>query len=213
MPGLDGFARLVELERVQPDIKVIMITGTREVRIEDRARAEGARDFLYKPFFAKDIDAALNAAGLGFALNGPVVCRALGRLLSDDLDREFAIADSLGQAVGVRRRGVLAVGGDQFGEGGEQAGHRHAVVVDAVEPSFRPGLADITERGHLLLALGRRLLGRVGRFHGMPLEIKAVARPRCHIGKQAITRMRYIQAEIATRLTGEVNSGDCRIGV
>jgi FixJ family two-component response regulator len=67
MPGLDGFARLVELERIQPDIKVIMITGTREVRIEDRARAEGARDFLYKPFFAKDIDAALNGL-LGLAL-------------------------------------------------------------------------------------------------------------------------------------------------
>ena len=38
-----------------------MITGTRDVRIEDCARAEGAaRDFLYQPFFAKDIDAALN---------------------------------------------------------------------------------------------------------------------------------------------------------
>jgi FixJ family two-component response regulator len=37
-----------------------MITGTRDVRIEDRARAEGARDFLYKPFFANDMDAVLN---------------------------------------------------------------------------------------------------------------------------------------------------------
>lgn len=36
-----------------------MITGTRDVRIEDRARTEGAEDFLYKPFFAKDIDAVL----------------------------------------------------------------------------------------------------------------------------------------------------------
>ena len=67
MPGLDGFATLAELKRVQPDIKVIMITGTRDVRIEDRARAEGARDFLYKPFFAKDIDAALNRL-LGLAV-------------------------------------------------------------------------------------------------------------------------------------------------
>jgi FixJ family two-component response regulator len=25
----------------------------RDVRIEDRARAEGARDFLYKPFFPR----------------------------------------------------------------------------------------------------------------------------------------------------------------
>jgi len=41
-------------------MKVVMMTGTRDVRIEDRARAGGAQDFLYKPFFAKDIDAALN---------------------------------------------------------------------------------------------------------------------------------------------------------
>jgi CheY-like chemotaxis protein len=60
MPGLDGFATLAELRRAHPDMKLVMMTGTRDVRIEDRARAEGARDFLYKPFFAKDIDAVLN---------------------------------------------------------------------------------------------------------------------------------------------------------
>jgi FixJ family two-component response regulator len=37
-----------------------MITGTRDMRIEDRARNDGASDFLYKPFFAKDIDAVLS---------------------------------------------------------------------------------------------------------------------------------------------------------
>ena len=41
-------------------MEVVMMTGTRDVRIEDRARAGGAKDFLYKPFFAKDIDAVLN---------------------------------------------------------------------------------------------------------------------------------------------------------
>jgi FixJ family two-component response regulator len=60
MPGLDGFATLDEIRRARPDAKVVMMTGTRDVRIEDRAHAEGARDFLYKPFFAKDIDAVLN---------------------------------------------------------------------------------------------------------------------------------------------------------
>jgi CheY-like chemotaxis protein len=60
MPGLDGFGTLAELLRMQPKAKVVMITGTRDVRIEDRARAEGAADFLYKPFFAKDIDAVLS---------------------------------------------------------------------------------------------------------------------------------------------------------
>jgi CheY-like chemotaxis protein len=60
MPGIDGFATLGELKRSHPDTKVVMITGTRDIRIEDRARAEGAKDFLYKPFFAKDINAVLN---------------------------------------------------------------------------------------------------------------------------------------------------------
>ena len=60
MPVIDGFATLDELKRAHPDMKVVMMTGTRDVRIEDRARAEGAKDFLYKPFFAKDIDAVLN---------------------------------------------------------------------------------------------------------------------------------------------------------
>jgi CheY-like chemotaxis protein len=60
MPGLDGFATLSEIRRTRPSTKVVMMTGTRDARIEDRAHAEGARDFLYKPFFAKDIDAVLN---------------------------------------------------------------------------------------------------------------------------------------------------------
>ena len=60
MPVIDGFAAVAEFLRIHPDMKVVMITGTRDVRIEDRARASGARDFLYKPFFAKDIDAVLN---------------------------------------------------------------------------------------------------------------------------------------------------------
>jgi CheY-like chemotaxis protein len=60
MPGLDGFATLAELRRALPDTKVVMITGTHDMRIEDRARGEGANDFLYKPFFAKDIDAVLS---------------------------------------------------------------------------------------------------------------------------------------------------------
>ena len=60
MPGIDGFATLGLLRAAHPDMKVVMMTGTRDHRIEDRARTEGAKDFLFKPFFAKDIDAVLN---------------------------------------------------------------------------------------------------------------------------------------------------------
>lgn len=60
MSGFDGFATLAELKRSHADTKVVMMTGTRDARIENRARSDGAADFLYKPFFAKDIDAVLN---------------------------------------------------------------------------------------------------------------------------------------------------------
>jgi CheY-like chemotaxis protein len=60
MPGIDGFATLAQLKISHPRTQVVMITGMRDHRIEDRARAEGARDFLFKPFFAKDVDAVLN---------------------------------------------------------------------------------------------------------------------------------------------------------
>jgi|SRR3954469_707293 CheY-like chemotaxis protein len=60
MPGTDGFTTLGILKAAHPDMKVVMMTGTRDHRIEDRARIEGAKDFLFKPFFAKDIDAVLN---------------------------------------------------------------------------------------------------------------------------------------------------------
>lgn len=59
MPGHDGFATMREIKRMHPDTKIVMITGTRDMRIEDRARAEGASDFLYKPFFANDINEVL----------------------------------------------------------------------------------------------------------------------------------------------------------
>jgi CheY-like chemotaxis protein len=60
MPGLDGFAVLDTLTRDHPDVQVVMITGARDIRIEDRARAAGAKEFLYKPFYANDIDAVLH---------------------------------------------------------------------------------------------------------------------------------------------------------
>lgn len=60
MPGIDGFAVLEAIKVIDPNCKIVMITGIRDIRIEERARENGAAGFLYKPFFAKDIDAVLN---------------------------------------------------------------------------------------------------------------------------------------------------------
>ncbi len=59
MPGVDGFATLDRLKSLRNDLSVVMTTSTRDARIEDRARASGADDFLFKPFYANDIDAIL----------------------------------------------------------------------------------------------------------------------------------------------------------
>ncbi|SRR5579885_1917830 len=78
-------------------------------------------------------------------------------LLARLFQREFAVADARGKALGEGRRGVLAVGGDEFGERGEQTGLRQAIAVDAVEPGFGPGFLQIAERDPLLLVVGRRI--------------------------------------------------------
>ncbi|MEW6452011.1 MAG: response regulator [Pseudomonadota bacterium] len=60
MPGLDGFLVCYQLRRDHPNVQVVMMTGSKDRSLEDRARATGAKDFLYKPFYARDIDAVLH---------------------------------------------------------------------------------------------------------------------------------------------------------
>ena len=60
MPGLDGFLVCYQLRRDHPNVQVVMMTGSKDRGLEERARATGAKDFLYKPFYARDIDAVLH---------------------------------------------------------------------------------------------------------------------------------------------------------
>jgi CheY-like chemotaxis protein len=59
MPGLNGFETLSEIRRTAPKVSVVMMTGTIDNKIADRAHASGALAFLKKPFFPTDIDAVL----------------------------------------------------------------------------------------------------------------------------------------------------------
>ena len=60
MSGKDGFETLAELTKIRSDAKILMTAETRDTGMENRARANGAGDFLYKPFFAKDVAAAFS---------------------------------------------------------------------------------------------------------------------------------------------------------
>ena len=60
---------------------------------------------------------------------------------------------------------VFAVGGDQFGQCGEQARLCQAVAVDTVVTRLRPGFIEVAERGLLLFVIGKGITGdRKGRW-------------------------------------------------
>jgi CheY-like chemotaxis protein len=59
MPGFNGFETLSEIRRTAPTISVVIMSGTLDNKIADRAHSSGALAFLKKPFFQADIDAVL----------------------------------------------------------------------------------------------------------------------------------------------------------
>ena len=64
-------------------------------------------------------------------------------LLPGPVEREFAVADARTEPFGESGGDFLTVGGDEFGQGGEQAGLRQAIAVDAVEAGFGPSLMQV----------------------------------------------------------------------
>lgn len=60
MPGRDGLEILTEALSVNPNVKVIMMSGHADVAMALRALKKGALDFIEKPFQSAEILAALN---------------------------------------------------------------------------------------------------------------------------------------------------------
>src|SRR5438128_1749356 len=101
-------------------------------------------------------------------------------LLPQQGEREFAVADAGGQVFRIARRRVLAVGGDELGERGEQRGLRQAVLVDAIEARLGPSLPQIAQRAPFLLVIGRRLeTRRTHPHHRRAPSNDRIACPRC----------------------------------
>lgn len=59
MPGMSGFELATELQKLRPDIPILMTSGY--VRPEDReaARQQGVRDLLLKPYTVAELGEAL----------------------------------------------------------------------------------------------------------------------------------------------------------
>jgi DNA-binding NtrC family response regulator len=62
MPGLNGLDTLDGLLVRNPGAKVIMMSGERNEMMVAQARQRGALEFLYKPFYPRDVDRVLHMA-------------------------------------------------------------------------------------------------------------------------------------------------------
>jgi DNA-binding NtrC family response regulator len=68
MPGLDGLATMKQLQLIKPSLKIVMMSGERDLAKEHQALNCGACAFLPKPFKSEDVDKVLHAA---FGLRSP----------------------------------------------------------------------------------------------------------------------------------------------
>ena len=212
MPGLNGADILLGIKRERPDIAIVMMTSSLKRGASGRPHLSGALGFLKKPFYPADVDAileryfGLQRAGL---TRHDVLKKEVRRrkvLLPAQFEREFAVANARGEAFGEGGRGVFAIGRDKLGEGGEQAGLRQAIAVNAVEARFRPSLLQIAQGHALLLVVGHRL----ARVYGSLRYRHFVLRPRrVQIGRQV-----PIPKDVSTRTQpskpadrGKVNNG------
>ena len=55
MSDMDGLEVLKKMKEINPNIKAIMITGTKDETIQSEAQALGASDYLIKPIDLEDL--------------------------------------------------------------------------------------------------------------------------------------------------------------
>jgi len=65
MPGIGGMETLLRIKTLQPDLCVIMVTGTEDLNIARTALLVGAADYLVKPFDLDYLDSVLDIYGAG----------------------------------------------------------------------------------------------------------------------------------------------------
>jgi DNA-binding response OmpR family regulator len=62
MPGMDGIELQRRIRLVRPELPVIFISAHNNTETRQKALDEGAVNFLYKPFNATELLAAIQAA-------------------------------------------------------------------------------------------------------------------------------------------------------
>ena len=62
MPGIDGLETACLVQDQMPEVRVVMVSASRNPAVEKAARYFGAVHFLKKPFFAREVDKAMHLA-------------------------------------------------------------------------------------------------------------------------------------------------------
>lgn len=62
MPGMSGDGVLERLHQTDPDLPVIMVTANTDLKLAQRTLAQGALDYIVKPFDLERLAAVLEAA-------------------------------------------------------------------------------------------------------------------------------------------------------
>lgn len=105
MPGLDGIGVLAEAKRVDPNIKVVLLTAYATVQTAVAAMRQGAMDYVLKPYTSKDLEDVVQRAFTGQEQAGMYLPSLNG------LDRRPDLSDGagkqtlglmLGQSEGIR---------------------------------------------------------------------------------------------------------------
>src|SRR6266568_654984 len=73
MPGIDGLETLEQLRKLQPGVKVVMLSCVNDTRKVVHAMKLGAQDYLTKPFQKAELDAVIDLSlGQGTPVTGEV---------------------------------------------------------------------------------------------------------------------------------------------
>lgn len=59
MPNMDGVAAMLELRKIQPDVRIILSSGFNEQELDERIRDQNPSGFIRKPYSLKNLEAEL----------------------------------------------------------------------------------------------------------------------------------------------------------
>ena len=65
MPNYDGFYAMEKIKKLDPDAKIVVVTGDLTEKTAKRLQELGAIEMLYKPYEIDDVAKVVNAASQG----------------------------------------------------------------------------------------------------------------------------------------------------